>query len=132
MCSYGSKREVLGLFFWVFLELALPAGTALRWEGTTNDFPFADKWPSQAFANSGQVCVKDKLLSNYHHQPPNTVCKQVNDLKGAPKCAARLYSLLKAFNSVKNEGCRYFTNILDFKMTYQRLGTHKLQVESYA
>ncbi|KAK4824938.1 hypothetical protein QYF61_021558 [Mycteria americana] len=37
---------------------------------------------SEAFANSGEVCMKDRLLSNYHHQPPNTVCQQVNNVKG--------------------------------------------------
>jgi len=46
--------------------------------------------------------MKDRLLSNYHHQPPNTVCKQVNNLKGTPELAARLHSLLKAFNLMKD------------------------------
>lgn len=62
-----------------------------------------DKSQSEAFANSREVCtVKDRLLSNYHHQPPNPVCTQVNNVKGTPELAARLHSLLKAFNLVKN------------------------------
>lgn len=84
------------------------ADTALQWEGTTNYFLFAaeahslDNPQSEAFANFRGVCVKDRLLSNYHHQLPNTVCKQVNNVKGTPELAAILHSLIKAFNLVKN------------------------------
>lgn len=71
----------LFLFYFKLWELALTADTALQWEGTTNDFLFAaevpslDNSPSEAFASSREVCVKARLLSNYHRQPPNTGCK---------------------------------------------------------
>lgn len=60
-------------------ELGLTNDTALQWDGTTNYFLFVaevhslDNSQSEAFANSRRVCVKDRLLSNYHHQPPNSL-----------------------------------------------------------
>lgn len=60
-------------------ELALTNDTALQWDGTTDYFLFVaevhslDNSQSEAFANSRRVCMKDRLLSNYHHQPPNSL-----------------------------------------------------------
>jgi len=72
----------------------------LQWEGTANWFLFAaevrslDSSQPEAFANSREVCVEDKPLSNYQHLLPNTVCRQVNTAKATPELAAPLYGLL--------------------------------------
>lgn len=101
--GFGKKKTQRKLW-----EQALTNDTALQWEGTTNYFLFVaevhslNNSQSEAFANSRGVCMKDRLLSNYHHQPPNTVCKQVNNAKCSPEPAVRLHSLLKVFNLVKN------------------------------
>lgn len=89
------------------------------WEGMADNFLFAagvnslEKSQSKAFAGSRGVFLKDWMPSNYHHQPPNAVCKQVSNAKGTPEFAARLQS--KTFNLVKNSGTSHMFWVLKRK-----------------
>lgn len=72
-----------------------------------------EKSQSKAFAGSRGDFLKDWMLSHYHHQPPNAVCKQVSNAKGTPELAARLQS--KTFNLVKNSGTSHMFWVLKRK-----------------
>lgn len=74
------------------------------WEGTTDNFLFAgevnslEKSQSKAFVSSRGVFLKDWMLSSYHHQPPNAVCRQVKNATSTSELAAGLQSKTLQFS----------------------------------
>lgn len=81
---------------------ALGSGPYCR-EGTTGNFSFAaevnssEKPLPKPFASS-RVFLKGWMLSNYHQQPPNAVCKQINNPMSTSEPADRLHSKTLQFS----------------------------------